>query len=62
MFEHKQTVVRSHLFYFCLQCGRDVARGLIGDDGDALVRLQTQTNADGVARARNQFESDGMRI
>ena len=42
-------------YLFCLQCGRDLSRRFVGDNGDALVGSQPETDADGVARAGGQF-------
>ena len=42
-----------------LEGGGDVAGRLVGDDGDALVRLEAQAIADGVARAGDQLGIDG---
>ena len=60
-FENENRVLRADLFHFRLQRGGDVAGRFVGDDRDPLVRLEAQTNADGVARAGRKFRIDGDR-
>jgi hypothetical protein len=48
-------VFGSDFLYFSLQGRCDFARHFIGDNGNPLVRLQSQADADGVARTRRQF-------
>jgi hypothetical protein len=50
-FEEENRVLRSDLFHFALERGRNFASGFVGDNRDALVRFETQAIADRVARA-----------
>jgi hypothetical protein len=46
------------LIDFGLQRHGDLAGGFVGNDRDAFIRLETQTDAQGILRARDQFGID----
>ncbi len=58
--EDENGVVGSDFLDLGLEGGGDVARRLVGDDGDALVRLEAQAIADGVAGAGHELGVDGQ--
>jgi hypothetical protein len=62
MFECEQTAIGADSIDLCSQGRRDCVSPFIGDDGDALVRLQTQTSIDGVTRAGNELGIDSNLI
>ena len=55
MFECEHTVARAESLDFSLQRGRDVARRLVRDDRDALLRLELQTHLECIPRPGNQL-------
>ena len=62
MLEHKQTVIRPDALHFRLQRRGDAAGDGVGDNRDSLLRFQSQTGIDRVARAREQFRINWMEI
>src|SRR6266481_6272314 len=62
MLEHEQAVLRANALDFSLQRRGNLARSSIGDDGDPLLRLQSKTNLDRIACARDQFRINRMEI
>ncbi len=57
--ENENRVIGTDLLDLLLKSGGDLARRLIGDDGDAFVRLKPQAIADGVASAGSQLGING---
>jgi hypothetical protein len=57
-FQNKNGVFRADLFHFALERRRNLARSLIGDDRDPLLRLHTQTIPDGIARTGLELRID----
>src|SRR5205807_9902409 len=62
MLEHKQTVIRTNALDFSLQRGSDLARDSVRDDRDPLLRFQSETNIDRVARAGDQFQINRVEL
>src|SRR5438105_5129061 len=53
--QNEYRVIRSDLLDLCLQSRGNVTRRFVGDDGDALVRLESKTNAKRIACARRKL-------
>jgi hypothetical protein len=62
MLEHEQAVLRANALDFSLQCRGNPARDRVGDDRESLLRFQSQTNIDRVARTREQFRVNRVKI
>ena len=62
MLQHKQTVLRPNPLHFRLQRRRDAAGDRVRDNRDSLLRFQSQTSIDRVARAGEQFRINWMEI
>jgi len=62
MLEHKETVIGTDAFDLSLECRGNLPRGSVGDNSDALLRLQSKTHLDRVAGAREQFRINWMEI
>jgi hypothetical protein len=55
-------MLRADFFHFTLERCRDVSGDFIGDDRDALVRLQAQTIPDRVPRSRLELRINGYGV
>jgi hypothetical protein len=62
MLQHKQTVVRTDPLYLLLERRCDFARRGVGDHCDPLLRFQSKTNVNRVARAGEQLRINRMKI
>jgi hypothetical protein len=62
MFDGEHTAIGPDLVDLISQGRCDWVRRFVGDDGDALMRLQTQTSMDGVTRSGNELGIDGNLI
>ena len=62
LFQNENGMVRADFFHFRLERGRNVPRHFIGDDRDALVRLQAETIADRVPRPRLELRINGYGV
>jgi hypothetical protein len=62
LFQNENGMFRADFLDFTLERRRDIPRGFIGDDRDALIRLQAQTIPDRVPRARLKLRIDGYGV
>jgi hypothetical protein len=60
VFENERPIRRTDDFNLPDETRRDLAARLVGDDGHAFMRLDIQTDADGILRAGLKFAIDGQ--
>jgi hypothetical protein len=62
LLQNENGMFRPDFFHFTLKRGRNVPREFIGDDRDALVRLQPKTIPDRITRPGLEFRINGYSV
>jgi len=60
IFNYEDSVLGANLLHFSLQSRRDFTGHFVGNDCDALGRLEPKTGADSIARSGSELFVDGI--